>query len=97
MVKKEKRKMMIEKIGAPAMLEQLAEEAVELAKASLKLARVIREENPTPVSREEAFKAMTEEYTDTVQCAMELQLRPNYKQMLLKQKRFMNRWEAMTY
>ena len=31
---------MIEKIGTPAMLEQMAEEAAELAQAALKLARV---------------------------------------------------------
>ena len=42
--------MMIEKIGKPAMLEQLAEEAAELSQAALKLARVIRNENPTPVT-----------------------------------------------
>ena len=33
---------MIEKIGAAAMLEQLAEEAMELAHAALKLARIER-------------------------------------------------------
>ena len=33
--------MMIEKIGTPAMLEQMAEEAAELAQAALKLARVL--------------------------------------------------------
>ena len=34
--------MMIEKIGTPAMLEQMAEEAAELAQAALKLARVFQ-------------------------------------------------------
>ena len=38
----------IDEIGVPAMLEQLAEECSELAHASLKLARKIRGENPTP-------------------------------------------------
>lgn len=47
--------MMIEKIGAPAMCEQAAEECTELAKAFLKLARIIRNENPTPVTMEEAM------------------------------------------
>ena len=32
--------MMIEKIGTPAMLEQMAEEAAELAQAALKLRRL---------------------------------------------------------
>lgn len=33
---------MIERIGEPAMLEQLAEECAEMCKAALKLARVMR-------------------------------------------------------
>lgn len=41
----------IEEIGEAAMLEQLAEECTELAKAALKMARIIRKENPTPVTR----------------------------------------------
>lgn len=40
----------IEEIGEAAMLEQLAEECTELAKAALKMARIIRKENPTPVT-----------------------------------------------
>ena len=35
-------KKILDRIGEPAALEQLAEEATELAKAALKLARVIR-------------------------------------------------------
>lgn len=46
------------------MLEQLAEEAAELSQAALKLARVLRGENPTTVTRKEARKHLTEEYTD---------------------------------
>ena len=41
----------IEEIGEAAMLEQLAEECTELAKAALKMARIIRKENPTPEQR----------------------------------------------
>lgn len=39
---------MINEIGEPAMLEMLAEELVECAHEVLKLARVLRCENPTP-------------------------------------------------
>ena len=46
----------LETIGEPAVLEQLAEECTELAQAALKLSRILREENPTPVSRKEARK-----------------------------------------
>lgn len=38
----------LEMIGTAALLEQLAEESAELAQAALKMARKIRNENPTP-------------------------------------------------
>jgi hypothetical protein len=44
------------KIGLPATLEQLAEECAELSQAALKLARLHRGENPTPVTEQEAAK-----------------------------------------
>lgn len=58
----------MEEIGEAAVLEQLAEECTELAKAALKLARILREENPTPVTREEARAALTEEKEDVINC-----------------------------
>ena len=48
------------------ILCQIAEEAAELAKAVLKLRRVITETNPTPVSDEEAVDSIIEEYADTI-------------------------------
>ena len=65
----------IEEIGEAAMLEQLAEECTELAKAALKMARIIRKENPTPVTEKEAIANIREEYTDVVQCAENFHLR----------------------
>ena len=53
-----------QKFPEAALYEQLAEECVELAHAALKLARIKRGENPTPVSVEEALGAVMEEYTD---------------------------------
>lgn len=47
--------VMLEAIGRAAMLEQLAEEAAELAQAVLKGARIERGENPT-VTKDEAEK-----------------------------------------
>lgn len=85
--------MMIEKIGEPAMLEQLAEEAAELSQAALKLARVLRGENPTPVTSEEAWDHMAEEYTDVYQCAMELEIPVDWMQIQEKRKRFCERWK----
>ena len=53
-----------EAVGAPAILEGLAEEAIELAHAALKTARILRGENPTDARYENAWAAMTEEFTD---------------------------------
>ena len=61
--------MIAEEVGLPAVLEQTAEEAAELAHACLKLARFLRRENPTPVSEDEARRAVTEEYADVEVCA----------------------------
>lgn len=85
--------MMLEKIGTTAMLEQMAEEAAELAQAALKLARIKRGENPTPVTEEEAWKHLVEEYTDVYQCAMELMIPVDWLQISRKEKRFQKRWE----
>lgn len=82
---------MIEYIGKPAMLEQLAEEATELAHAALKLARIYRAENPTPVTAEQAAASVQEEYTDVIQCAEELGLEVDEDQIIRKQKRFRER------
>lgn len=85
--------MMIEKIGKAAMLEQMAEEAAELAQAALKLARIKRGKNPTPVTEEEAWKHLVEEYTDVFQCASELLIPVDWQQINEKVERFLDRWE----
>lgn len=85
--------MMIEQIGEPAMLEQLAEEAAELAQAALKLARIERDENPTPVTSEEAHRNLIEEYTDVVMCTSELGLDFDPVQVVRKRERFIRRWK----
>lgn len=48
------------------ILCQIAEEAAELAKAALKLRRVLSGTNPTPVSDKEAVDSLIEEYADTI-------------------------------
>ena len=58
----------IDEIGVPAMLEQLAEECSELAHASLKLARKIRGENPTPKNISELLLNLKEETADVNLC-----------------------------
>ena len=62
-------KKIAEKLSKAAILEQKAEEAAELAQAALKLARIIRGENPTPVTEDEAELSLQEEYCDVRVCA----------------------------
>ena len=64
----------IAQVPAAARMEQLAEEATELAQAALKVARIMRAENPTPVDIQEALRAVREEYTDTFVAAMAAEL-----------------------
>ena len=87
--------MMLENIGTTAMLEQMAEEAAELAQAALKLARVLRAENPTPVTLEEAKMNLTEEFTDVQHCAGELKLETDWRQIDAKNRRFKQRMDEM--
>lgn len=46
--------------------EALAEESSELAHAALKLARVLRGENPTPKTQDEAVSHLRDEFDDVV-------------------------------
>lgn len=55
-----------DRIGQPAALEQLAEEATELAQAALKYARKIRDDNPTPVDIYTLEANLKEEFTDVM-------------------------------
>ena len=55
-------------LSSAAKLETLAEEASELSKAALKLARIYRDENPTPVTKEEAIDNLNEEIADVSVC-----------------------------
>ena len=70
--------MIKDKTGIAAVYEQLAEECAEMAQAALKCARIIRAENPTPVTMDEALANLKKEYTDTVLVADELELRVDY-------------------
>ena len=57
-----------ENFGIPALLEQTAEECTELAQASLKLARKMRGNNPTPKDIPELIENLEEEVADVDIC-----------------------------
>ena len=71
---------------------QLAEEATELAHAALKLERVLRGTNPTPVTRVKAIDKVLEETADVL-CALEvLNIRPDNEAINDIQSEKMERW-----
>ena len=64
--------MLQEIIGTPAMLEQTAEECVEMEHACLKLARHMRSENKVHNTIEEMYSNLSEEIADVSICMSEL-------------------------
>lgn len=87
---------MRDRIGDAAMYEQLAEECAELGQAALKMARVLRKENPTPVTKDEASAMVLEEAADVLNCMDEVGIfgRPELAQIAHeKLERFKARWE----
>ena len=83
--------MVKDTIGIAAVYEQLAEECAELAKAALKCARIVRGENPTPVTMEDALGNLKEEYADVILVADELDLRVDYATYTKKLRRWYDR------
>lgn len=87
---------MRDRIGDAAMLEQLAEECAELGQAALKLARIVRNENPTPVTEGRASAMILEEAADVLICMDEVGVfdRPEMPRIAHeKRERFKARWE----
>lgn len=82
-----------QKLGDAACYEQLAEEASELSHAALKMARVLRGENPTPVDYETAKRNVIEEYSDVNVAARALMIFPDDLTMQRKAERWLNRIE----
>lgn len=88
------------KVGIPSALEQLAEEATELAHASLKLSRAIRSVNPPWIADNEednltftdyAYGNLIEELSDVHWCASQLKLYPDPQLEEFKEQRFIER------
>lgn len=78
-------------VGEAALYEQLAEEATELAHAAMKLARILRNENPTPMSEAEARSNVREEYSDVTLCSLILKLTADEEIIKTKNKRWVDR------
>lgn len=64
-------------VGYAACYEALAEECMELAHCAMKLARVLRGDNPVKEGGRNYLDKLDEEYTDVVSCAIALELKPN--------------------
>lgn len=79
----------------PAKYESLAEECTELAQAALKMARLIRNENPTPVTKPDTEAKLQEEFTDVISCAISLNLEVNAKLSVEKFDRMKKRCQQM--
>lgn len=78
-------------IGAPSVLEQFAEECVELAHCAQKQARLLRGENPTTADMVTLVKDMDEELADVFVCIDVLGLSPNRALMDAKLQRWNKR------
>lgn len=81
-------------IGQEAALEQLAEEAAELAQAALKVSRIRRGVNPSPTHLADAEEALAEELSDVVLCAQVAGLVPDQGIMADKLRRWGERLEV---
>lgn len=88
-----------EKVSRAALCEQLAEECSELAQAALKLARILRKENPTPLTKAEVLSRMAEEIVDVLVCLEVLGYRDDLYEawsMDKKLERWVNRLEKLS-
>lgn len=79
-------------LGREELLAQTAEECAELAKAALKLRRVIDGRNPTPVTMEEALDNLEEETADVLGCMMLLE--PDWAKLESRIRFKMKRWRS---
>lgn len=53
-------------LSKPCLYDQLAEEATELAQAAIKMSRILRGENPAPVTPQFVERMVNEEYNDVM-------------------------------
>lgn len=81
----------LDHLGFPEVLAQLAEEAAELSQAALKCRRAIDGRNPTPRTESRCWDDLAEEYTDVIHCARVLGLTHSEAQIREKHTRWRRR------
>lgn len=79
------------RVPTAAMYEQLAEECVELAHASLKMARHLRNENPTPMTEDHIKSNLIEEASDVHLVSRILDIKPDVQVVDAKLARWYDR------
>lgn len=81
-----------EHLSQKAIVNQIAEEAAELSAAASKLARILDGENPSPVTLEEAYHSLAEEYGDVMNGIEVLTIPPGYADILNCRAEKLVRW-----
>lgn len=81
----------VEDLSESAILEQTIEEAGELIQACAKRLRIIRKENPTPVTINENRESMREELADVELCVEVLKAKTAISTDMTKEAK-MKRW-----
>lgn len=85
--------MIREKVGKPALYENMAEEAAEVAHAALKVSRIMRGENPTPEKLNDAMLRLKHELCDLQVVCDVTGLECDYGYMTEKLERWIDRLE----
>lgn len=78
-----------DKVSMPALYAMLAEEAAELAHAACKAFRYTEGSNPTPLTSDDIYDMLIEEFSDVALIADILGIHPDEDIMQAK----MQRWE----
>ena len=81
----------LDALGIPEALAQLAEEAAELSQAALKCRRAIDGRNPTPKTESQCWDDLEEEFTDVIHCARVLGITHSEYQIRRKTDRWRSR------
>lgn len=78
-------------LSKACLYEQLAEEATELAQAAIKMGRILRGENPSPVTPHFAEHMIIEEYNDIMNVINILGIPENKELQREKMRRWIDR------